>query len=211
MKSKELGTKHFVSMYSLGPTHAHNTHHAYIVRGATPNSCVEFICPNSHLCCLGMRNDRLFIPELVLPIASKRWVAHYPKVTKIEKQINPIAATINQANKGALMSLNGYIFMMSIWGSCLKLYRVELHLWVILVFPISISTCSGEALTVGWTWSLSLSLPLQLCQHIQFPRDMCIISILYACIFNSLRICAQFFSVFLFDLYGVSCPHVQFP
>ena len=43
MKSKELGTKHFVSMYSLGPTHAHNTHHAYIVRGATPNSCVEFM------------------------------------------------------------------------------------------------------------------------------------------------------------------------
>ena len=41
-----------------------------------------------------------------------------------------MAATINQTNKGALMSLKGYISMVSIWGFCLKL------LWVVLVFHL---------------------------------------------------------------------------
>ena len=112
-------------MYGLGPTHAYNTHHAYMGQGATPS------------------NDRFTIPKPILPIASKRQVTHYPKVTK-------------KKNKGALTSLNNqtrallraqtnkrecsyklkriyiyiyiYISMVSIWGSCLKL------LWVVLVF-----------------------------------------------------------------------------
>ena len=38
-----------------------------------------------------------------------------------------------------------------------------------LIFSISISTCSGEALALKWPWSL----PLLLCLHVQFPWDMC--------------------------------------
>ena len=72
-----------------------------------------------------------------------------------------------------------------------------LCLWIILVFPIIISAS-------GWLWSLSLSLPLLLCLHIQFPRDMCTNFGLYkvfTCIFNSRRISAQvLYSSFLIDM-----------
>ena len=49
-----------------------------------------------------------------------------------------------------------------------------LRLWVILVFSISISVCSGEALASGWPWFQSSSLPF-----------------CYAYMVNSLEICAQ--------------------
>ena len=79
-------------------------------------------------------NDRFTIPELVLPIANKRRVTHYPRFTKKEKQRRPTAATINQTNKGALTSLKGYIFMVSNWDSFLKLLQVVLifHLYLYL-------------------------------------------------------------------------------
>ena len=53
---KELETKHFASTYGLSLDHAHATHHAYIGWGATSKSCMGFICPKSHLCCL--RNEQ---------------------------------------------------------------------------------------------------------------------------------------------------------
>ena len=40
-----------------------------------------------------MRSNKFALPELVLPIVSKRWVTHYPRVNK-------------KKNKGALTSLN---------------------------------------------------------------------------------------------------------
>ena len=101
-----------------------------------------------------------------------------------------------------------------------------LRLLVILVFSISVSTYPGEDLASGWPWFLSLSLPLLLCLHIQFPPDMCTISVLCAWMFNSLGICAQVlcyvptcsilsgyvhkFCVVLSNLYVVSCLYVQF-
>ena len=90
---------------------------------------------------------------------------------------------------------------------------VGLRLWVILVFSVSISTCSGEALASRWPWSLPPSLSLLVCLHIQFPWDMCINFGLHrvcACIFNSRRICAQIM-YFLFWLVWNLCLHIQFP
>ena len=71
-------------------------------------------------------NDRFTILEPVLSIVSKRWVTHYPRVTKNEKQTWPTFATINQNKQGAFTSLKGYIYiyMVSIWGFCLKLLQV---------------------------------------------------------------------------------------
>ena len=59
--------------------------------------------------------------------------------------------------------------MVSIWGSCLKLLLVVYA----SCLSISISTNSSEALDSRWAWSLSLSPPLILLLHIQFPQDMC--------------------------------------
>jgi len=43
-------------MYGSGPTYAHDTHHTYMGRGATPESYVGFVCLKSYLCCL--RNEQ---------------------------------------------------------------------------------------------------------------------------------------------------------
>ena len=70
-------------------------------------------------------NDRFTIQEPILPIASKRWVTHYPRVTKKEKETWPTASTINPKNK-ALLRVKGYISVVSIWGFWLKLLRMAL-------------------------------------------------------------------------------------
>jgi len=51
-----------------------------------------------------MSNDKFTIQESILPIARKRQVTHYPKVTKKEKQTWPTAWTINQKKQSALTS-----------------------------------------------------------------------------------------------------------
>ena len=117
------------------------------------------------------RNNRFTISKPILPIASKRRVT--PKVTKKEKQTRPTDATINQTNKGVLTSLKGCIFVVSIWGSRLKLLRVACTFGQYLSSP-----------------SLSLPIPMRL-----LPRgDLGLYLYLYlfycAYIFNSLGICA---------------------
>ena len=87
---------------------------------------------------------------------------------------------------------------------------VGLRLWVILVFSVSISTCSGEALASRWPWSLSLSLPLPLCLHIQFHWDMCTSFAWSACLFNSQRICAQILHSDFTWLVCDMCLYIQF-
>ena len=94
--------------------------------------------------------------------------------------------------------------MVSTWSPCLKL------LWVVLVFnlylyllwsgfclgvtlvSISISTSSTVhacSIPIGYMCEIRM-----MCLHVQLPKDMCMNSDLYgiyACIFNSRRICAQ--------------------
>ena len=69
-------------MYGSGLTYAHNTQHEYMGQGAQERS-----------------NDRVTILEPIFPIASKRRVTHYPRVTKKETQTRLTAITINQTNK----------------------------------------------------------------------------------------------------------------
>ena len=103
------------------------------------------------------------------------------------------------------MSLKWYIFVVSIWGSCLKLLCVAcvfclLHLYIYLfwwdsclgVILVSISTSSTAlacSISVGYVREICM-----MCLHVQFPEDMCMNFNLYricACIFNSWRIYAQ--------------------
>ena len=60
-------------MYGSGLTHAHGTQHAYMGRGATPLSCMGFVCLNSHICFTG----------------NKQRQVHYPKVNKKRKTNMP--------------------------------------------------------------------------------------------------------------------------
>ena len=107
-----------------------------------------------------------------------------------------------------------YIFVVSIWGFCLKLLQVVLvsHLYLYLLWwssclkvtlvSISISTSSTVpacSIPIGYVHGICI-----MCLHVQFPKDMCTISNLYrihACIFNSRRICAQFLYLDLLDYF----------
>ena len=115
-----------------------------------------------------------------------------------------MAATINQTNKGALMSLKGYISIVSTWGFCFKPLRVVLvfclHLYLfwwgyylgLTLVSISISTSSTVPtclILVGYVCEICI-----VCLLVQFLKDICTTSNLYricAYIFNSYRICAQ--------------------
>ena len=120
----------------------------------------------------------------------------------------------HQPNKqGALTSLKGYFFVVSIWGSCLKLLwvgntcllfpslpvLVRLLPQVTLVF-IFISTSSivpAYSIPLGYVYKFQLAQGL--CLPIQFSEDMCTNFVflssdqygICAYIFNSRRICAQ--------------------
>ena len=50
-------------MYGSGLTYAHDTHHTYMGWGATPKSCVGFVCLNSHLCCSGNKQRQVHYPR----------------------------------------------------------------------------------------------------------------------------------------------------
>ena len=138
-------------------------------------------------------NDRFTIQEPILPIASKRWVTHYPRVTKKEKETWPTASTINPKNK-ALLRAKGYISVVSIWGFWLKLLWVALasgwflslsqtlHFlkWLLPLSQSLLFLCLGSGVHVQFQEGYALNshssfliYPGDLCLHIQFLKDMC--------------------------------------
>jgi len=143
-----------------------------------------------------MSNDRFTIPEPVLPIASKRRVAHYPKVTKKEKT-NMANGCNHQPNKqGALTSLKGYISIVSIWGSFLKFLRVgntclrsPSLLVLVRLFPRGDLGLYLYLYVFYYVISTSFIVPAY-----SIPRGYVQNSDLhrvYACIFNSWKVYAQ--------------------
>ena len=117
-------------------------------------------------------NDRFTILEPVLSIASKRWVTHYPRVTKNEKQTWPTFATINQNKQGAFTSLKGYIYIYGVHlGLLPQTSPGGLCLWVILVFCL-------------WLYLFYLFKALA-------SGYFCLYLFHCACIFNSFGTCAQ--------------------
>ena len=120
------------------------------------------------------------------------WLAILESLKK-EKQTRPIATTINQTNKVLLRAKNDiYIFVVSIWGSCLKLLRVayasyllHLHLYLfwwgscLRVTLVSISTFTSSIvpaylIPLGYVHKFCM-----MCLHVQFPEDMCTNSVLW--------------------------------
>ena len=85
-----------------------------------------------------MSNDRFIIPEPGLPIASKRRVTHYTRVTTKEKQTWLMPSTINQTNKVLLRAK-----MLHICGVHLGLLpQTSLGGFCLWVISISISISS---------------------------------------------------------------------
>ena len=141
-------------------------------------------------------NDRFTIQGRSLPIASKRWVTHYPKVTKKGKKNGqrpqPSTKQIRYSYE-----LKGYIFVVPIWGFCLKFLWVALAsgwflslsqsllFWMTLAFVSIYSILGGLSLNSGvhvqfWEgYVLKFCILLfssglgDSCLHIQFSKDMC--------------------------------------
>ena len=147
---KRIRDKTFFFMYGSGPT-MHTTHITY-TRGGVQLWRVAWDLYVWILTFIAqeMGNNRFTIPELILLIASKRRVTHYPRITKKKNK-----GAFTSSNEGALMSLQWYISVVSIWGSCFKLLQVVLvfclHLYLfwwgsclrLTLVSISISTTSN--------------------------------------------------------------------
>ena len=112
-------------MYCSSPTHVHSEQHAYMERGVTLQNCMGFICPKSHQCYLRNKNDKFIIQETIMPIASKRQVTHYPRVTKKKNKHGQQPQPPTKQTRG-FYEIKGFISVVSIWGSCLKLLQVAL-------------------------------------------------------------------------------------
>ena len=103
----------------------------------------DFVCPNSHLYCLGKWATASSLSQnLFWQLQAKgEWLTilkSLKRKTNVLLQAQTIkqgcSYKLKQPNKGALMSLKGYISVVSIWGSCLKLLQVvlvfHLHLYL---------------------------------------------------------------------------------
>ena len=58
---KRIRDKTFCFDIQLKPNH--DIHHTYMGRGATQESCVEFLCLKSHLCCSGNKQQHVCYPR----------------------------------------------------------------------------------------------------------------------------------------------------
>ena len=150
-------------MNGSGPPHAHDTHHAYMGWGATPKSYVGFRKSEfpplllGKWAMIGLLSQNLFC-QLQAKI---EWLTI---LESLKRKTKVLLWAQRTKQGGALKSLKGYIHIsvVFIWGSTLNFFR-----WY--CSSISIFTCFGEALALGWPWSLSLCLPLLLRLHVQFP------------------------------------------
>ena len=109
-----------------------------------------FVCPKSHRRYSGISKNKFTIQETDLPIASKRRVTHYPRVTKKENQTWPMASTINQVNKVLLRAKMIHICGVHL-GLLPQTFLGGSYLWVI---SVSISFFA----IFGWLLPLSQTL-----------------------------------------------------
>ena len=118
-------------MYSSGPTHAHDTHHAYMERGTTSKSC------------LGFRMSEF--PPLLLEKRATASSLSQNLFWQLQAQTikQGCSYELKQPNKSALTSLKGYIYL---WCS-FEALASNFSEWYLS--SISISTCSSEALALG--------------------------------------------------------------
>ena len=106
-----------------------------------PNQCTwqtcihEARCKTQKLCGIRLSKvPRLLLEKrvttcsqyksLVCRLLNKRWLTHYPKVTKKEKQTWPTSSNINPTNKVLLWARQRTYLGVSICRSCLKLLLV---------------------------------------------------------------------------------------
>ena len=155
--------------------------------GVTPKSCAGSVCLNSYLCCLENEYGRFTIPEPVLPIASKRRLTHYPRVTK-------------KKNEGSLISSNNETRVL-LWAQTNK-QRCSYELKRIYICGVHLGILPQTSPGGTCFPSLSLLVLVRL-----LPRgDLGLYLYLYlfyrACMLNSRRICAWN----LYDVLACSIP-----
>ena len=98
MESKEQETKHFVSTLARAQP-MHTTQNTHTWGGVQLHRVAwDSYVWISTFVAWETSNNKFTIPLPILPIANKRQVTYYPRVTKNEKQTWPTTATINQTN-----------------------------------------------------------------------------------------------------------------
>ena len=125
--------------------------------GATPESCMGFVCLKSHLCCSGNEQRHVHYPRTCFAtwkqIASDSLSLSHLKKQKKKKtnKQTKVLLWANPTNNERIRSL---------WCPS-GAFSSNFSGWLApLAFFASFSTYSGEALVSGWPWSLSLSLSL---------------------------------------------------
>ena len=187
-------------MYGSGPTHAHDTWHTMCIHGIHMSEFPPLV--------LGKQATIVYYPKIYFANCKQKMSDLYPRVTKKK---NKYGQRLQPSTKQTRCSYE--LKRIPICGVHLRLWPQTSLGGLHLLSSISIFTYSSEALASRWPWSLPPSLSLLVCLHIQFPWDMCInfgLHRVYACIFNSRRICAQIM-YFLFWLVWNLCLHIQFP
>ena len=164
-----------------------------------------------------MSKTKLTILEPVLPITSKGWVTHYPRVTK-KKNKQMCSYELKQTKKGALMSFKriylyiygvhlGLLPQSSLSGTCVLVFHLYLYLfwWVsclgVNLVSIFISTSSAVPaclIPVGYVRKICIT-----CLHVQFLDDMCTTCIGSVPAYSIPRGRCTSSVFFLSDLYGI--------
>ena len=152
--------------YDLCPTHAHDTHHAYMGQGATLKSCVGFVCLNFHLCCSRNEQRQVYYPRTCFANCKQKASDSLSRVTKKKKKKVLLQAQTNK--RGCSYKLK-------------SIYICGVHLGLL------------PQTSLGGTCLPSLSLPT-LVRHLPWV-DLGLYLYLYlfyrTCMFNSRRICGR--------------------
>ena len=112
-------------------------------------------------------NDRYTIPKPVLPLASKWWVTHYPRVTKKKKENKQMCSyeQTQQTTKGySLCGVHPGLLPQNSPGDLFLLSSSLLSL------PFLVRHLSGVGLSLFLYHYLYLFLPRM---YVQFSKDMC--------------------------------------
>ena len=136
-------------------------------RSATPESCVGFVCPNSHLCCSENEQWQVYYPRTYFP-TRKQMASDLLSESHLKRK--------RKTNKGAFWAnLTNNKMIQSLWCPSGALASNFFGWLIPLVFFTSFSTFLVRLLPqVDFGLFLYLYLYLFLpCLHVQLLKDMC--------------------------------------
>ena len=140
-------------MHGSGLTHAHGKQHAYMGRVQLRRVAWDSYVRSPTGVTRETSNDKFTIQEPILPIASKRRVTHYSRVTKKRQNKHGLQPQLSTKQTRCSYELKRYIYVVSIRGSCLNLLWVALTSWWLLSLISISSFLNGSCLYLNLFYS----------------------------------------------------------